>query len=267
MKNIKLIPVVLSALVAAPTLVSAQTQNAPVRVAAAQAPMPKAQELLDNLFAPYMAAKTFSGTFNMKVSGDDVLPALSEIHLETRFRYDEKGDLDRENTAIRFVGRDKPRKFQNLRFVNDGHSLHVVAVEQKSWWVSLNADHTSPALVQILKPVLDSAVQALHQAKGAVLVIARGIDGGRPVLILTLKDSNAFRAVVDEKTRALRSFHLLNQVSIVGSNQSFDESMSDAKFAWVAPLKFEQVDEGDVEFPDSLGITLASPADAATPTG
>ena len=93
MKNrLAILSLSLSALVAAPTLVSAQSQMAPVRLAkVAQEPMPKAQELLDNLFAPYMAAKTFSGSFDVSIEGDTTKIGLTEMNFQNALSFQRQG--------------------------------------------------------------------------------------------------------------------------------------------------------------------------------
>lgn len=257
---------VLLALFAAPSVALAQTQTASVRVAKApQTPTPKAQELLDNLFAPYAAAKTFRGSFHIAVKDDSPQNTLSEMAIDTQFRYDDKGDLKNENTLMRFVGRGTFKEQQTLRFVNDGTTKQIVAIEQQYWWTPSIPFYVSSGLAVFLKPVLDSAVQALHKTPRFVPVVSRGVDAGRPVFILTAKGSNVFRAVVDEKTRALRSFELLDSVSILGSNQAFDEPIDDAIFAWTPPADARQVAEDKVKFPASLGITMTR-STPATPT-
>ena len=75
----------LSALVAAPSLVAAQGQTAPVQLAKAPPlPMPKAQELLNDLIAPYAAAKTFSGKLNISAENASLKTQLGFSEMQIR---------------------------------------------------------------------------------------------------------------------------------------------------------------------------------------
>ncbi len=270
MKNIKIIPFALSTLVAGPTLVSAQTQNAPVRVAKApQEPMPKAQELLDNLFAPYAVAKTFSGNFDIFIKSKEQSQPIEEYRLRTAFRFDDEGNLERQNTKMTVVGRAEPKERQTFQFVDDGRTNTVVFVDQKSWALKEPRD-TSTALVNTLKSALDASTVALHNSPGFVPIISKGLDAGRPVWILKAKGSNAVRIVVDAKTRALRSFDILDEdqrVSIRGSEQVFDEPIADEAFVWTPPADFKNVAADDIHLPPTLGIVVTTTVDAATPIG
>ena len=250
---------VLLAVLAAPSLVSAQNQSAPIVLAKApQKPLPNALELIDNLYAPYAAAKTFSGNFDVLLLGKDQQHPIAEYHLKTAFRYDDKGDLEGQNTTMNVVGRAEPKPRQTFRFIDDGRANTVVFVDQKAWALKVPRD-TSPALTAILKATLDSATLALHHSPGFVPVVSRGVDAGRPVWILKAKGSNAFRAVVDVQTRALRSFEILGEdqsVSIRGSEQEFDQPIADQVFTWTPPADFKQVAADDVHLPPSLGISV-----------
>ena len=238
--------------------VQAQTTS-PVPVFKAKAPLPRAQELLDHLFDPYAAAQTFSGTFDILIKGNDPANKVSEIHLKTRHSFDERGDLTRQDAILRFVGREEPKQEQTLHFVDDGHHMAVVAIEQKVWWPTSQHDASS-ALATVLKPLLDGVVQVLNRTPNFVPSVSRGVDAGRPVFVLTAKHTDVLHIVVDAQTRALRSFELSDNVnggvSIHGSEQRFNEPIRDAEFAWTAPPDFKQVAEGDVTFPPSLGITI-----------
>lgn len=261
---------VLLALIAAPNLALAQTTAPPLRVAKTpQEPMPKAQELLDNLFAPYEAAKTFRGKFDVLVKNNETTNTLSRLHLDTQFRYGENGRLERQNSALNFVGRREPKLQQTLRFVDDGQTSTVAASEQKVWWTTGDRNYTDTALSALLKPVLDDAVQALHDNPNFVPIIARGKSAGRPAFILTAKGSNVFRAVVDANSRALISFELLDNLSIRGYDQFFDEPAADESFVWTPPADFKRVEESEVVLPAALGLVVQKrPAtQAAAPTG
>ncbi len=265
MKNINIIPLVLSALVAAPTLVSAQT--APVRIAKApQEPMPKAQELFNNLFAPYAAAKTFSGNFDILIRVNEQSQPIEEYRLRTAFRFDDNGNLERQNTTMTVVGRSEPKARQTFRFVDDGRTNTVVFVDQKSWAHKEPRD-TSPALITTLKAALDASTLALRNSPGFVPVISRGLDAGRPVWILKAKRSNAVRIVVDAQTRALRSFDILDEnqrVSIRGSEQVFNEPIADEAFLWTPPTDFKNVAADDIHLPPTLGIVVTTTSDGTT---
>ena len=89
-----------------------------------------------------------------------------------------------------------------------------------------------------------------------VPVVARSIEAGRAVLVLKAKKGNILRAVLDEQTRALLSFEVKNNVSIRGSNQTFNAPIADADLGWNAPADFRRVAPGEVLPPASLGITL-----------
>ena len=255
---------VLLALVAAPSLVSAQTQTAPVRVA--KAPMPKAQELFDNLFAPYAAAKTFSGNFDIFLLGNDPTNTLSEIHLQTAYRFDDNGDLARQNATIGVVGRVNPKEKATFHFIHSGQNFVVALDEQKSWWMTEQGD-AIPAFQKLLKPILDDVIQVLNGQKDFVPIVSESVEAGRPVWILKAKGSNVVRIVVDAQTRALRSLDVKDNVSIRGYGQEFNGPIADESFTWTPPLDFKQVVEGAVSPPASLGFKLANSAtEKATPT-
>jgi outer membrane lipoprotein-sorting protein len=225
---------------------------APIPIA--KTPLPNAQELLDNLFAPYAAAQTFRGTFDIVIKGS--ANKLSEMHLKTRYGFDERGDLARQDAVIHFVGRGESRPEQTLRFVDDGRLLSIIAQDQKACWPANQRD-ASPALSLVLKSLLETVVQNLNRTPNFVPSLSRGIDAGRPVFVLTAKHSDILRIVVDAQTRALRSLELSGDggLSIRGSEQRFNEPINDAEIAWTPPADFKKVTEGDITFPPSLGIT------------
>jgi len=257
---------VLLALVAAPSLAVAQTQTTPVRVAASQEPMPKAQELFDNLFAPYVAAKTFSGNFDIFLLGNNPTNTLSEIHLQTAYRFDNNGDLARQNATVGVVGRVNSKEKATFHFIHSGQNFVVALDEQKSWWTTEQGD-TVPAFQKLLKPILDDVIQVLNGQKDFVPVVSKSVEAGRPVWILKAKGSNAVRIVVDAQTRALRSLDIKDNVSIRGYGQEFNEPIADESFTWTPPLDFKQVVEGAVSPPASLGFKIANSAtEKVTPT-
>ena len=241
------------ALVAAPHLAMAQTQTRtlPVRVAAAQQPLPDAQQLLDNLFAPYEAAQTFRGKFDIAVEGERNL--IAEIHLDAQFRTDGQGNLSGQKTVMQVVGRGKPKTSQTFVFVDEGATQKIVMVEQKAWWIVPQRDNAS-ALATFVKPLLEQVVIGLENDDKFVPVVSRSKDAGRSVLILKAKKGNAFRAVLDEQTRAIRSLRVKDSISIDASNQVFNEPLSDETLAWNAPADYRQVAPGEVAPPASLGI-------------
>ena len=268
MKNIKLIPVVLSALVAAPTLVSAQTQNAPVRVAAAQAPMPKAQELLDNLFAPYAAAKTFRGNLNLSIQDNSAKGKLgiSELRLKTRYRFNDKGDLQSEDTTAVFVGADSLKQKSELHFIHDSASHVGFFPEKKVWWQEDKELGSQPLFIGALTSLFDAVSEAIEE-NGATPVISRGVEAGRPVFILKAKLTNGFRVVVDQQTRALRSLELKNVFSIRCSEQTFDEPLTNESFEWTPPNDYKQIEQSEsiALLPDFLKA-LHKKSNTASPT-
>lgn len=255
------------ALLAAPSFALAQPKTVPVRIAKSpqeplpQEPLPQAQELLDNLFTPYEAAQTFRGNFDIDVHGE--MNLLSQIHLDTMFRYDDKGDLSGQKSTMKVVGRAKPKQQQTFVFVDESRKQKVVLVDQKAWWIPSEHDNVS-VLSAMVKPLIDQVVQALEDNADFIPVVTRGVDGGRPVFILKAKKSNVFRAVIDQQTRAIRSIVVKDNISIVGTNQVFNQPLSDEALRWSASADYRQVAEGEVMPPASLGITI--PGLAATPT-
>lgn len=249
---------VLLALVAVPSLVAAPAQSAPVRVAKSpQEALPDAQELFDNLFAPYEAAKTFRGNFGISIKAEG--NAISQIQLETLFRYDDKNNLQRQMSRMKIVGRGKPKEQQTILFVDDGQNQRVVLVEQKVWWKVEQRDNAA-ALFSMVKPLVDQVVQALGNDDDFVPIVSRSIVTERPVYILSSKKSKDFRAAIDAKTRAIRALEVKNTIVIVTRppvfDKPFDEPISDAEFGWSAPADYRQVAEGEVMPPASLGITI-----------
>ena len=276
MKIIKHIPLVLSALVAAPTLVSAQGQAAPVRVVASQQPMPKAQELLDNLFAPYAAAKTFSGKLNISAEDASLKTQLgfSEMQLETRYRYNSKGDLQNDNTTITFGSSSQRAEIHLIR----SRPANVAFLpDRKVWWQE--GDELGPqTLYSHLMSALTDKVSSIIEEGNIKPVISRGVEAGIPVFIVKAKLGDGFRAVVDQQTRALRSFELRNTFSIRCFEQTFDKPMSDESFEWTPPADYKQIQESEslAFYPDFLRALRENPgtakpastmSDAATPTG
>ena len=250
------------ALIPAPWLHSAPAHAAPIRIAKApQETLPDAQELLDNLWAPYESAATFSGNFDISVEGK--MNSLSQIRLDTQFRYNEKGDLNGQKSTMKVVGRAKPRAQQTFVFASENGQHQVVMVEQKAWWIPSERDKVS-VLSAMVKPLIDQVVQALQENTDFTPVVTRGVDAGRPVWVLKAKKSNVFRAVIDVQTRAIRSIVVKDNISIVGTNQVFNQPISDEDLRWIAPADYRQVAEGEVMPPASLGITI--PGLAATPT-
>ena len=255
----------LLALVAAPTLSHAQT--APTVAPAEAAPivvaetLPDAKELFDNLFAPYAAAKTFRGNIDIKFEGDDpenVLDAISAFHLQTQHRFNGKGDLMGQDATLKIIGKGDDAEAQTLRLADDGRTAYVVFVDQKSWSKAGQRDAV-PALTSLLKPILDVVIQAVDEADGAVLMVSNGVEGGRPIWIITIQNSDSLRVVVDAETRALRSLDVSSpdqKISIRGSQQVFNEPIADADFAWKAPAGFKRVPLGKVKLPASLTITM-----------
>ena len=252
---------VLLALVAAPSLVSAQTPTQPVRVAASQETMPNAQELFDNLFAPYAAARTFSGNIDIKFEGDNpenALDAISNFRLQTRYRFNEKGDLLGQDATLQIIGKGDDAEKQTLRLFDDGRTAYVVFVDQKAW-SKVDQRDAIPALTSLLKPILDAVIQAVDKTPEAVLIVSEGIEAGRPVWIVTAQNSDALRVVVDTETRALRSLDVNGQdqkISIRGSQQAFNETLADTEFVWKAPAGFKKVPLGKIALPPSLTITI-----------
>ena len=268
MKNIKFIPFALSALVAAPALVSAQTQTASARVAKApQEPMPKAQELFDNLFAPYAAAKTFSGNFDISIKGNQ--NAFSEMHIKTLFAYNDKGIVERQAVTWGFVETANPEQKVVVRFANK-NGVPILALDHKKTWATIENPEPDavPFLNGVLKPLLDGFTQALDEMPGFVPVISRGTDAGRPVFILKAKGSNVLKVVVDSQTRALRSFDLLDSISVLGSNQTFNQPISEKELEWTPPADFKQVRLDELEPPAFLNMKIGvkPAADTVTPT-
>ena len=253
--------VLLALLTLAPWLLPAQAQ--PVYIARApQEPLPDARQLLDNLFAAYETAQTFRGQFDIDIKAEG--NAIAEIQLDTRFRYDDKDNLQRQWSLMKIVGRAKPKQQQTILFLDDGQTQKVVLVEQKVWWNVAGRDNAA-ALFSMVKPLVDQVVQALENDDDFVPVASRGTASGRPTLILSSKKNKDLRAVLDASTRQIRSFDVKNTIAIDATNQVFDGPIADADFAWIAPADYRQIAPGEVMPPASLGITV--PGIAATPTG
>ena len=256
-------PIVLLALIAAPWLLVSVAHAQPIRIAKApQTPLPDAQELLDNLFAPYESARTFRGKFDIIVQGERNL--VEKIQLDALYSYDDQGNLIGQKSAMKVVGRTKPKAQQTFIFVDEGAAQKIVMVEQKAWWNSAERDNSS-ALATFVGPLIEQVIAGLEGDDKFEPVVSRSMDGGRSVLILKAKKGNNFRAVIDEQTRAILSLQVKDSIAIVGSGQSFNEPMSDEELKWQAPADFRQVAPGEVAPPASLGIGV--PGTAATPTG
>ena len=250
------------ALCAAPWLPLAAANAQPVRIARApQAPLPDAQELFDNLFAPYETATTFRGKFDITVQGERNL--VEKIRLDARFRRDEQGNLNGQKSWMQVVGRIRPQTQQTFIFVDEGAAQKIVMVEQKAWWNAAAHDNDS-ALTTFVKPLIEQVIAGLENDDKFEPVVSRGKDGGRSVLVLKSKKGNAFRAVLDEQTRAILSLVVKDSISIVGSDQTFNQPIADEDLKWSAPADFRQVAPGEVAPPASLGIGV--PGTAATPT-
>ena len=245
---------VLLALIAAPWLVSAHAQTEPVRIAKAPAePLPPAQEVFDNLLAPYEAAVTFRGQFDISIKAQE--NAISEIHLETRFRYDDNDKLQSQFSRMRVVGRAKPKAQQTFLFVDDGQTQKVVLVEQKVWWNVAKRDN-SAAFFSVVKPLIDQVTQSLENNEDFVPAVSQSSEAGRAVLVLKSNKSKVFRATLDAQTRALLSLAVKDNMTIDATNQVFDGPLTDQELKWVAPADYRQVAPGEVAPPASLGITI-----------
>lgn len=268
MKNIKIIPFALSALVAVPTLVSAQTQNAPIRVSKApEAEMPKAKELLDNLFAPYAAAKTFQGKLNISVEAASLKTKLgfSEMQLETRYRYNSKGDLQSDDTNVIFVSTGSSEQRSELHFIRDRAANVAFLPGRKVWWQE-DENLGSQPLYSHLMSALTDKVSSVIEEDNLKPVISRGVEAGIPVFIVKAKLGNGFRAVVDQQTRALRSFELKDSFSIRCFEQTFDKPLTDASFEWTPSADYKQIQESEslAFYPDFLKALLEKPGTAKT---
>lgn len=255
------------ALTATPWLMSAPAHSAPVHIAKApQSPLPDAQQLLDNLWAPYETARTFRGGFGISIKAEG--NAISNIQLETKFRYDANDVLQRQFSRMKIVGRAKPKEQQTILFVDDGQTQKIVLIEQKVWWNVEKRDNAA-ALFSIVKPLVDQVVQALENDDDFVPVVSRSVVMQRPVYLLNSKKDKVFRAVIDAETRAIRALEVKNTIAIVARppvfDAPFDAPIADAEFEWITPADYRQVAPGEVMPPASLGITI--PGLVATSTG
>jgi len=263
MKN--LLP--LLALLATPHFALAQTMSSPPTAPAPTAEKPKAtdlpdaQQLLDHLFAPYEAAKTYRGTFDIDLeSKDPKQPSpFSGLRIETLYRFNANGDKSGEVTTLRVLENSVGKlTTQSLRFVDDGKSAYLVYPEQKAWH-PIERDLT-PALRSLLQPLLEQSAYFIEQDPHFHLAISRGADAGRKVWILGdggNEGDGQFHIVVDATTRALRSLRLSGDkgsVSIRGSNQAFEPTVSDNDFRWTPPAGFHQVKEGSIPLPSFLKL-------------
>ena len=270
MKNIKLLPFVLATLVAAPTLVTAQEQTAPLRIARApKVEMPKARELMDNLFAPYAAAKTFSGSFDVALQGDSSKTKLSQMNVKTRYRFDDKGDLQSEDTTTLFVSADDPHQRSETRVIHSKDINVGMMLDKKVWWEKGEEKMGSQSpLASTLVPIFDAVSQGF-KANNVTPIVTCGVEAGRPVFILKVKGTEDFRIVVDQQTRAVRTFDIKGGFAIRGTQQSFDEPMTDESFAWTPPADFKKIEPAEAAalFPEFMRERMDKPAaPAATPT-
>lgn len=254
----------LLALLAAPNLALARPTS--TQQTCKKPPLPNAQYLLDHLYAPYEAARTFHGTFDILIKSDDPKNLVSEIHSKTLFRFDAKGDLAGQNSTTQYISRADPNQRQTMQSVDDGRAAKIIFKEQKVWWSSASERDKSPFLSTLLKPLLDGVVQVLNKTPNFVPVVSRGVDAGRPVFVLTAKNTDILRVVVDAQTRALRSFELTGNLSIRGSNQFFDEPIGEEEFAWTPPADFKRIEEGDIALPAFLGATFQNRPIKVAPT-
>ena len=261
-----LLPVL--ALLAAPHFALAEPTTAPPKPAtpltkkAAPSGLPDAQDLLDHLFAPYEAAKTYRGTFDVDVSSKDPKnpSPFSSIHIESLYRYNTRGDKSGEVTTFSVTGKKAGKDAtQTLHVVDDGVTTHLLYVEQKAWHMAER--EPLPTLRMLLQPILEQSAQSINQDPTFELAISNGVDAGRKVYVLLNKgdqDFLFFRAVVDAQTRALRSLSFsgdLGGLSIHGSNQTFDPPVSDKDFKWTVPAGFRSVKEGSIPLPSFLTPT------------
>ena len=244
----------LLALVAAPTL--AQTQSAPVRVAKApQAPMPKAQELLDNLFAPYAAAKTFSGNFDISIRGDArEKSGVKTTNLKTRYRFDDQGNLQGDDTTVIIEGKAVSDQKAELRYVRNGAVSVGSLPDKKIWWEQSKPEFgAETGLSSTIKTILDAITEVFsNDPDDVVPLVSRGVDAGQPALILKIKGRSDFRVVFDAKTRAIRSLDFGGRISMRGFDQVFDEPMTPESFVWAPPADYKKIAESEVEMPELI---------------
>ncbi len=255
--------IVLIALIVAPWLLGSAAKAQPVRIAKAPAePLPDAQQLFDNLFAPYRTARTFRGKFDITIAGERNL--VEKIQLDALFRADEQGNLSGQKSRMKITGRTKPKAQQTFVFVDEGAAQKMVMVEQKAWWMVAARDNDS-ALTNFVRPLIEQVIAGLEDDDKFEPVVSRGMEAGRAVLVLKAKKGNGFRAVLDEQTRAILSLQVKDSISMTGSEQSFDQPLSDDELAWTAPADYRQVAPGAVAPPASLGI--GAPGTPATSNG
>ena len=218
--------------------------------------MPKAQDLLNDLFAPYAAAKTFSGKLNISAEDASLKTQLgfSEMQLETRYRYNSKGDLQNDDTTITF-GSSSQRS--ELRFIRSGATNVAFFPDKKVWWQEAT-DLGSQPLYSHLMSALTDKVSSVIEEGDLNPVISRGVEAGIPVFIVKAKLGNGFRAVVDQQTRALRFFELKDGFSIRCFEQTFDKPMTDESFEWKPPADYKQIQESEslAFYPDFLKALL-----------
>lgn len=269
----------LLALLAMPDFALSQTTVNPAPLPAqgqSKAPkteLPDADELLDHLFDPYEAAKTFRGTFDVSLENTDgkQTPPFSSLHIETRFRFNAQGDKTGEFTTLSVVGKVKGKdERQTLRLVDDGKTASFIYLEQKAW--HLMPRQAMPLFRSFLQPILEQSTKGLNDDVGFEAAVAKGVDAGRNTYVLSDKEGQAsfqFRAVVDAQTRALRSFELSGdegKVSMSGFRQTFNAPIPDSQFKWMPPTGFRRVKEGSIPLPPFLQPAKPTQKSANAPT-
>ncbi len=262
--NTKLLLLTLSALVAAPNL--AQAQTVPVRVAKApRVPMPNPQELLNDLFVPYTAAKTFQGKMSISAQSAPLKMELgfSEMQLKTRYRFNSKGDLQSEDTTLIFDRPNNSNQRSEIHFVRDSVTTVAILPDRKVWWKEGKALMSQPLYSNWLSALTDK-VSAVVEEGNIKPAVSRGVDAGIPVFILKVKLGGGVRAVVDQQTRALRSFDLKDVFSIRCFEQTFNEPLTDESFNWTPPADYKQIEESEslAFYPDFLRALLEKPGTA-----
>lgn len=235
------------ALLAAPQLVHAQ-QQAPQQL---KPSLPDAQELLDHLFAPYEAAKSYQGLFEITMDAEGKRPKTS-FDIQTAYRYNEAGDKEREHTSLT-VEQSKSRatESETFEFWDDGQNGTTVVPDQKVWAPSTR--DAAPLLRSLMQPIIAEIVSSVKASPFISPVVSSGKDGGRAVYIVRggPNDDLHFRVVVDAQTRALRSLSL-GPISIRASNQVFDTPIPDSEWKWTPPTNFKRVEESQITLPSFM---------------
>ena len=147
--------------------------------------------------------------------------------------------------TVVFVGAKGSSQKSKLRFIHDS-ATNVGIFEDKNIWWQEGKDElgSQPEVAKLLKPIFDLVSQEFAN-NGVTPIVSRGVEAGRPVFVLKAKGMNGFRAVIDQKTRAVRSFELADAFSIRGFDQSFDEPLADAAFLWTPPADTKQVEQSE----------------------